>query len=139
MKKKIIIIITAILILIGASYLFGPTLFIKTLERQTVNKKLDWHNIFELSDSYDDDSFDFVLFTNATHTIDELNSYEIVKEDGLSIFLIDEQFESGKDGTVSGEKNLYVLRGINGKLYNIPIKDKDFMSLQDKISAYLNN
>lgn len=139
MKKKFIISITILLIFLVTSYLLGPKLLVKTLERRTVNKKLDWHTIYEVSDSYKEDDFDYLLFTNEFHWIDDVNSYEVIKEKGFSIFLITEEFESGKDGTITKEKNLYILKGIDGKSYSIPISNKDFFHLQDKIRNYLEN
>ena len=54
---------------------------------------------------YDVDYFNYLLYTNEFHNIDELKSYGLLNDKGISIFLLNEDFESGKDGIKTKEKN----------------------------------
>lgn len=114
--------------------------FIDKLKEQTKDGLLDWDTVFRVSHAYDIfDNFDFILFTNEYHKIDELRSYGIPDENNLSIFLLNETFESGKDGTISEEKNLYVVEGVNGKSYKISVNNEIINGLEEVIREYVES
>lgn len=112
--------------------------FIKKLEEQTDNLLLNWETVFRITHMYDVDYFNYLLYTNEFHYIDELKSYGLLSDKGLSIFLLNEVFESGKDGTKSKEKNLYIIEGLKGDTYKIPVKENELTQLEDKITTYIN-
>lgn len=112
--------------------------FIKKLEQQTESGKLQWDTIFRVSHAYDiTENFGYILMSNEYHQVDEVKSYGVLDRDGLSFFLLNETFESGKDGSSSCEKNLYVVEGINGKSYQIPVKKEELLRLEEKIELYI--
>ena len=110
--------------------------FVKKLTKETLDRKLDWDNVFNIIREYEEDAFNYILTSNEFHTVYELQSYGLVKEDSLTIFLLNEEIESGMDGSVSRQKNLYVLEGIYGDSFKIPIEEKDLADLEGKIKYY---
>ncbi|HJA91457.1 MAG TPA: hypothetical protein H9948_11790 [Candidatus Jeotgalibaca merdavium] len=112
--------------------------FIKKLEEQTDNLLLNWETVFRITHMYDVDYFNYLLYTNEFHNIDELKSYGLLNDKGLSIFLLNEDFESGKDGIKTKEKNLYIIEGLKGDTYKIPVKENELTQLENKIATYIN-
>lgn len=112
--------------------------FIKKLEEQTDNLLLNWETVFRITHMYDVDYFNYLLYTNEFHNIDELKSYGLLNDKGLSVFLLNEDFESGKDGIKTKEKNLYIIEGLKGDTYKIPVKENELTQLENKIATYIN-
>ena len=112
--------------------------FIKKLEEQTDNLLLNWETVFRITHMYDVDYFNYLLYTNEFHNIDELKSYGLLNDKGLSIFLLNEDFESGEDGIKTKEKNLYIIEGLKGDTYKIPVKENELTQLENKIATYIN-
>lgn len=148
MKKIFITMITILLILTGCSVTSDEKeqveseniykQYINKLEEKTVNEELDWDTVFDVTHQYDIDNFNFILFSNEFHSINEMESYGIANEKGLSVFLLNESFESGKDGTISDEKNLYIVKGVGEESFEIPVEEKDLLDLEEQISKYLD-
>lgn len=107
--------------------------FLDKVIHQTEEGLLEWDSIDTIIDKFNVIDFDFILFINEFHQINVLNSYGIVNDE-LNIFLLDEVFESGKDGSISEELNLYVVKGINGKSFKVPIDAKGLRHLQETIN-----
>lgn len=112
--------------------------FIKKLEEQTDNLLLNWETVFRITHMYDVDYFNYLLYTNEFHNIDELKSYGLLNDKGLSVFLLNEDFESGEDGIKTKEKNLYIIEGLKGDTYKIPVKENELTQLENKIATYIN-
>ena len=110
--------------------------FVKKLTKETLDRKLDWDNAFNIIRENEEDAFNYILTSNEFHTVYELQSYGLVNEDGLTIFLLNEEIESGMDGSISTQKNLYVLEGIYGDSFKIPIEEKNLADLESKIKYY---
>lgn len=94
--------------------------------------------MFRITHMYDVDYFNYLLYTNEFHNIDELKSYGLLNDKGLSIFILNEDFESGKDGIKTKEKNLYIIEGLKGDTYKIPVKENELTQLENKIATYIN-
>lgn len=80
--------------------------FAKRLQEETLNESLNWDTVFQITHEYETDHFNYILESNEFHEVYDLKSYGIANEDGLSIFILNEQFESGKDGMISIENYL---------------------------------
>lgn len=155
MKKTLIILSTALLILSGCSgFNQGKNddqnldniyiQFIDKLEKQTHNKELPWDTVFKVKHGYDVHNFNHILETNEFRSIDDLKSYGLVLEDGLSVFLLNESIESGKDGSISDQMNLYLVKGIGDQSFLVPLEDSDISDLEESIQKdvdkkYLEN
>ena len=112
--------------------------FVEKLIEQTKEGVLDWKSVNKLMNKINVGDYDYILFTTEFHTINFINSYCIIDEE-LSIFLLDEAFESGKDGSKYDGLNLYVIKDINGKAYKIPIEDSELIVLIDEIIEFINS
>lgn len=143
MKKLLVVLATLLLFLTacnkdneaGDKSIYSQ--FAEKLEKQTMENELDWDTVFKVTHMYDVDKFNMILFTNEFHTIDELNSYGIATEGGLSVFLLNEVFESGKDGSISEEKNLYIVKGVEDESFELPLTEQEITKLETKIKKYV--
>lgn len=138
MKKTTFLILILLIFLTACDKKTIYTKFTEKLEEQTINQELDWDTVFKVTHMYDVDNFDMILFTNEFHNIDDLKSFGIATEDGLSIFLLDEVFESGKDGSISEEKNLYIVKGVKNESFKVPLTDEEVIKLETKIKEYVD-
>lgn len=112
-------------------------IFVKKLIEQTKEGLIEWDTVNVITNKFNVDDFDFLLFTTEFHTINLLYSYGVVS-DKLNIFLLDEIFESGKDGSVSSELNLYVTTGIRNKSYKIPVDNSGLMVLKEEVHQFIS-
>lgn len=110
--------------------------FVKKLMKETMDRKLNWDNVSNIIKDYDEDAFNYILTSNEFHTIYELNSYGLVDEEGITVFLLNEDIESGIDGRVSKERSLYIIKGIDGDSFKLPLEDKDLDKLESKVKYY---
>lgn len=120
------------------------TQLIVELEQQTLANELDWDTVFKVTHQYDTDKFNFILFSNEFHTIHELESFGIATEEGLSIFLLNETLESSVDGSITEEKNFYIVKGVGEESIKLPVEEGELAALEKAIvnyvdSKYMNN
>jgi len=106
--------------------------FVEKIIEQTKEGLLKWDLVKTIINKYKAEDFDYILFTNEFHRINFLNSYAVINDE-LNIFLLDETFESGEDGTINEELNLYVVEGVNGRSYRVPIDKGVLYELKDII------
>lgn len=144
MKKLLVVLVTLLLVLTACDKDNDTqdksiyTQFAEKLEKQTEENELDWDTVFKVTHMYDVDKFNMILFTNEFHSIDDLASFGIATEDGLSILLLNEVFESGKDGSISEEKNLYIVKGVEDESFKVPLTDEEIIKLEAKIKEYVD-
>lgn len=149
MKKALIILFTTLLILSGCSgfnqereddqNLVNIYInFIDKLKKQTMSKDLSWDTVFKVKHGYDVDNFNHILEANEFRSIDDLKSYGLVFEDGLSILVLNERIESGKDGSISEQVNLYLVKGMGDQSFLVPLEDGDIGDLNESIQNYVD-
>lgn len=110
--------------------------FVEKLIEQTKEGLIEWDTINTITDKFNVDDFDFILFTTEFHTINIFNSYGVIGGK-LNIFLLDESFESGKDGSKSVELNLYVTKDIKSKSYKVPVDKSTLEVLKEEVNQFI--
>ena len=136
MKKTLFILVLLLLLLTACA---DPNQkFINKLIEETNAEDLNWDTIFKVTHQYDIDNFNYILSQNEFHSIEELESFGIATQDGISILLLNESFESGKDGSISKEKNLYIVKGVGDQVYKLPAKEKDLVNLETAVKNYVD-
>lgn len=127
-------------------------IFIETIIEQTASKVLHWTDLFDYAHHRDfDGSLQFLFYQGEFRTIHELDSY-IAEIDQSFIALISETIESGMDGSIKTEKNLYFLENINAPIHAIPatpyqiedlyavirtINARNYIDMEDAVTRYL--
>lgn len=113
--------------------------FAKKLEAETLKNELNWDTVFQITHEFESNRFNYILESNEFHTMYDLKSYGIAKEDGLSIFILNEQFESGKDGMLSNEINLYLVEGTSDNSFQVPVSNDILLELEEKVRFYVDS
>lgn len=98
--------------------------FIEKVISETDKNNLYWDTLFDFTHKEELSylsGFEFIIMTNEFHQVDYVNSY-ICFSDYFVFLILDETFISGKDGSVSKEKNIYISKNKDSEpeLLNIP-------------------
>lgn len=110
---------------------------VSTAIKKTTNKDMHWDSIFDYTHTTDDlGEVELLIFENEFHQVNIVNSY-ISHNDGLVFVLIDETFESGKNGHISLGPNLYVSQDIHSDFTPILAERELLTNLENIVSQQI--
>lgn len=91
--------------------------FVNKLSNETVRGVIKWNcltNLETVTQESNKELF-YLLFQSSCHHIDFLSSYYAILDSG-TVYLVNETFESGRDGTVTSGYNLYIQSDDSSKI-----------------------
>lgn len=107
------------------------TNFIEKVIEETDNNIIDWISLFMFTDAKDLSEipgFQYTIYTNEFHQVDYVNSY-ICTTFHFVLLILNETFESGKDGSIRKETNIYLSKDAQSEPTLIDINE----SLKNKL------
>jgi len=109
--------------------------FIEKLSTDTKENKISWESLLALKDITEEKNYHlfYTLFENEWHSVNYSESFFASVDEG-SIYLINESFESGKDGTITSGFNLYIQKNSSSQLIKINASRRVLYSLVNTIN-----
>ena len=119
------------------------TKFLNKLFDLTKQHYITWKPLLDLDqaqDEYDFDTFDFLLFQNEFHQIHTEKSFYGEAED-IALLFLNETFESGVDGSVTSEINLYYARNYKSQPFQLKLPIEQLQPFYELVSkkAFANH
>lgn len=129
--------------------------FIQTLTDKTLSGDLSWDSLYELQENTEENNkyLSSTLFQDEFHTIIFSNSFYCLNNSSGYVYLINEKFESGYDGSVISGPNIYIQKDASSRVYKLTVdlgqiyqlqnailysKEQDDKEIQDFIDNYYN-
>lgn len=113
--------------------------FIRKLSQETLDDKIQWNyltNLQNVSERSNPAIF-FLLFEGEWRHINHNDSYYAIINIG-EVYILNENTESGRDGTSVSGYNLYVHRECSENVFNLPCTQSDIYRLLNSINSSLS-
>lgn len=113
--------------------------FIRKLSNETINDKIQWNyltNLQNVSENSNPAVF-FFLFEGEWRHIDFNDSYYVIINVG-EVYILNENIESGRDGTSVSGYNLYVHRECSENVFKLPCTQSNIYRLLNSINLSLS-
>lgn len=129
--------------------------FIQTLTDKTLSGDLSWNRLNKLQETAEENNkyLSYTLFQDEFHTINFSNSFYCPNNSSGYVYLINEKFESGYDGSVISGPNIYIQKDASSRVCKLTVdlgqiyqlqnailysKEQDDKEIQDFIDNYYN-
>ena len=110
--------------------------FLQKLKELTSNHYINWRPLLDLGHLFDEDYFEnfkFLLHQNEYHLIKIETSFYGIADD-IALLFLNETFESGKDGSINNELNLYYARSFKSTPFQLKLSKDELDSLYTMVS-----
>ncbi len=109
--------------------------FIQTLTDKTLSGDLSWDSLYELQETTEENNkfLSSTLFQDEFHTINFPKSFYCLNNSSGYVYLINETFESGYDGSVISGPNIYIQKDASSKVHKLTVELGQIYQLQNAI------
>lgn len=109
--------------------------FVQTLTDKTLSNEVSWKSLYDLqTTTKENNKFLFTtLFQDEFHTINFPNSFYCLNNSSGYVYLINETFESGYDGSVISGPNIYIQKDALSMVHKLTVELGQIYQLQNAI------
>lgn len=109
--------------------------FMQTLTQKTLNNEIDWKSLMELKETTEgsNKALHYTIFETEFHSILFLKSFYCFIPTSGYVYLINETFESGYDGSVVSGINIYIQKNSSSNVHKLIIDPGQIYRLENAI------
>ncbi|MDR2023993.1 MAG: hypothetical protein LBQ71_12320 [Hungatella sp.] len=109
--------------------------FVQALTQKTLNNEVDWKSLIELRETTEGSNraLYYTVFETEFHSVLFLKSFYCFLPSSGYVYLINETFESGYDGSVISGINIYIQKDASSKVYKLIVDQGQIYRLENAI------
>lgn len=113
----------------------ATTGFVQSLINDTLSQKIYWESLMKLKEisAESNEALFYTLLEHEFHSILFLKSFYCLLPSSGYVYLVEESFESGYDGSVISGINIYIQKDASSKIYQLTVELSQLYQLQNAI------